>query len=175
MYLDPGCHREQMPRAGSELPLHRGSLPLPRGMLLSILGRWSRATKLCEPRQVRKEATVTGHFGCSGQLAPDFFPGFSRIDSALAPEANDQPTTLGRPLASAAIGSRMIVASMLAISFSSSRDTAKASAEHTVRVRPARLTSALATNFSPAAGANRFTLNSTLSTSTPSGATLRAA
>ncbi len=41
-------------------------------MVLSVLGRWSRATKLCEPRQDRKVATVTGLFGCSGQLAPDF-------------------------------------------------------------------------------------------------------
>ena len=51
----------------------------------------------------------------------------------------------------------MIVASMVATTFSLPSLMAKASAVQTVSVRPALFTCALAANTSPAAGARRFT------------------
>lgn len=73
------------------------------------------------------------------------------------------------------IGTAMIVASMVATSFSLPSLIAKASAAQTVNVRPAFFTCALAAKTSPAAGARRFTLNSTVRTSLSYGATLKAA
>src|SRR5271157_934189 len=64
---------------------------------------------------------------------------------------------------------------MVAMSFSPSGRKAKASPAHTVKFFPARLTWARATIASPVAGARRLTLNSTVSTSEPSGASVSAA
>jgi hypothetical protein len=73
------------------------------------------------------------------------------------------------------IGTAMIVASMVAITFSLPPLMAKASAVQTVSVRPAFFTCALATKTSPAAGARRFTFSSTVRTSLSSGARVKAA
>ena len=69
----------------------------------------------------------------------------------------------------------MIVANIVATSFSRELVMVNASAIQTVNVFPARFTCALATSTSPAAGANKFCLNSTVSTSLSSGASDKAA
>src|SRR5262249_28111786 len=64
-------------------------------------------------------------------------------------------------------GIAIIVACIAATSVSPRSSWALTSAAHTARVRPGRSTRARATNRRPAAGASRFTLNSTDSTSEP--------
>ncbi len=72
------------------------------------------------------------------------------------------------------LGTATMVASMVATTFSLPALMAKASAVQTVSVRPALFTCARAAKISPAAGARRFTLNSTERTSLSSAATVKA-
>ena len=69
----------------------------------------------------------------------------------------------------------MMVASMVATTFSSEPVMVNASAAQTVNVLPALFTCALATSASPAAGDNKFTFNSTVSTSLSSAVSDKAA
>ncbi len=72
-------------------------------------------------------------------------------------------------------GTAIIVASMVATTFSLLPLMAKASAVQMMSVCPALFTCALASKNSPTAGARRFTLNSTVRTSLSPGSTLKAA
>src|SRR6202035_744700 len=54
-------------------------------LLIWIVRHRFRATFSRQPRQVRKEATVTGSFVCSGAPVPDFyFAWCSRVEGVLA-------------------------------------------------------------------------------------------
>ena len=105
-----------------------------------------------------REEEVEALLGRGRQLGINF------IDTAECYGDHTVESLLGRALAKCR--GDWIVATKFLSAFSA---TPKTSARTTVRVRPALITSARATNSRPCAGRSMFTLNSTLSTSDPAG------